>query len=281
MLKTLKLAWLLCMVQFCAMPCLANNSNLDPATELITWGVTPLANGRLHLAWAKPVLDALSKRTGLKVEFGSARTLSLFLENVVDGEYDIVNLPTHIALYLMRYHGFKPVVRLKANASIVLISKKVGMGGGFSNFSKVDLVLPDPISLAGFLAEDYFLSEGSQISIRYMDNHWQVIEGVLKEPAKIGAVVDILLKFISQGTRQQIEVLHRFETQFILSNIMLVRPGTSEIFIERLQYGLEGDFPNSPIYEIRPVAVEDFNGSFDRLNKYIESIRERMPGLHQ
>jgi len=280
MLNTLKLVGMLCIVQICAMACLASEPNNKPATDLLTWGVTPLANGRLHLIWAKPVIENLTKRTGLKVEFASARNLSLFLESVVRGEYDVVNLPLHIALYLMHHHNFKPVVRLKANANIILISKKLEFGGGFTDLSRMSLVLPDRISMAGFLAQDYFLSQDTNISVSYTDNHWQVVEEVLKGQEKIGAVVNTLLDVVSAGTRQQITVLHSFETEWVLANIMLVRPGTSEILIKRLQYGLEGEYPNSPIYEIEAVSKEDLNRDFNQLDEYVEIIRERMPQLH-
>ncbi|MBI5379823.1 MAG: phosphate/phosphite/phosphonate ABC transporter substrate-binding protein [Nitrospirae bacterium] len=104
----------------------ASPVSADPETpsRTLTFGVLPVQSSVKLAGMFAPLLDHLSRETGVPFVFKTAPNFSAFLERVARGEYDVVYLAPNHYVRAHDQQGYQPLVRADEKTPSVLVVRK-------------------------------------------------------------------------------------------------------------------------------------------------------------
>lgn len=243
-------------------------------------GVSPWTSGQLLQAWMQPVLDHVEQETGYNYQFKSGPNLHGYVVRVVQEEFDLVMIPMHMGLFLVEHFDFKPLVFVRADVNVMLVSHKEAKYEQLSDLNGAEIGIADPISITGFFTEELLKQHYINFNIRYYGHHWKLTDGIIKKDIVVAPIVGNHVKQKSGKTSEQLKIIHLFPEN--LDGIMLLPPDTPLPEVKKLQAVLAAFEPSdhSMIKRIDAVTKKELDQWRDMMKKYFPEMKRRIKSLH-
>lgn len=161
----------------------------------IVFGVVPQQSPSILIEKWTPVVNYLSKTTGLNVVLNIEKSIPEFEKNLNNGVYDIAYMNPHHYIVAKEKQGYMALVRDSNMIVGILVSRKdVTMDA--IDFSKMKYLFPTPLAFAATLLTKYEIDEKYGIdidkncSIKYVNSHDSVYKGVARGIGDIGGGIE-------------------------------------------------------------------------------------------
>jgi len=185
------------------------SSTLSAQSEEMTFGIVPQqAASKLARLWS-PVLDYVSRQSGIKIQFATAKDIPTFEQHLDAGEYDFAYMnPYHFTVF-NRHPGYQAVVRARdKEIKGIIVVRKDSPIQSIEEFDQMTLAFPAPAAFAAsILPRSELLSRGLDFQSRYVSSHDSVYLAVAKGIYPAGGGVIRTFKNIAPEIRDQLRVL--------------------------------------------------------------------------
>jgi len=185
--------------------------NLDKNREIqtLTFGIVPQQSAsQLAKLWI-PILNYLSKKTGYKFQFKTAKNIPIFEKRVSQGEYDIAYMnPYHYTVY-HDAPGYEAIAKAKNKRikGIIVVPKD----SNYSNLEELDghkLAFPSPAAFAAsILTRSEFTRRGIKFEEKYVSSHDSVYRNVASGRMSAGGGVIRTFKNIAPEVNNKLRIL--------------------------------------------------------------------------
>lgn len=174
-----------------------------------TFGIVPQqSSSELVRAWA-PILNYLGDKTGVVLEFATAKDIPTFNQRATKGEYDFIYISPQIYASLhhgpAKYEAFAKE-RDKKLTSIIVVRRdspyKI-----LRDLNNATLAFPSPEALAAIIPQAHFASEGIKVKSKYVSSHESVYLSVAKGVYPGGGGVVRIFDTMPAEIRDQLRVL--------------------------------------------------------------------------
>lgn len=109
----------------CALSCVGPSAAQDKAeTRTLVVGLMPYLSTRTLMANYQPVADALQQSLKQPVTLLTAPNFDVFVERVLNGDYDVALLAPHYARLAIKEYGYAPLLLHKAPIRGILVTGK-------------------------------------------------------------------------------------------------------------------------------------------------------------
>ena len=185
------------------------SSTLSAQSEEMTFGIVPQqAASKLARLWS-PVLDYVSRQSGIKIQFATAKDIPTFEQHLDAGEYDFAYMnPYHFTVF-NRHPGYQAVVRARdKEIKGIIVVRKDSPIQSIEEFDQMTLAFPAPAAFAAsILPRSELLSRGLDFQSSYVSSHDSVYLAVAKGIYPAGGGVIRTFKNIAPEIRDQLRVL--------------------------------------------------------------------------
>jgi phosphonate transport system substrate-binding protein len=182
---------------------------LSAQSEKMTFGIVPQqAASKLARSWS-PLLDYLSRQSGLKIQFATAKDIPTFERQLDAGDYDFAYMnPYHFTVF-NRHPGYQAVARARdKRIKGIIVVRKDSSIQSIEELDQMTLAFPAPAAFAAsILPRSELLSRGLDFKSRYVSSHDSVYLAVAKGIYPAGGGVIRTFKSVAPETRDQLKVL--------------------------------------------------------------------------
>jgi phosphonate transport system substrate-binding protein len=177
--------------------------------RVYSFGVVPQQSAtELAKAWA-PLLEQLSKASGVKLRFATAPDIPAFEKRLAAGQYDFAYMnPYHYSVFHKR-PGYAAFAREKERRlKGIVVVRKDSPYKDIAELRDQSLAFPAPAAFAAtVLVQAEFARVGVAIKPRYVSSHDSVYLGVAKGLYPAGGGVTRTLENMDVEVRDQLRVL--------------------------------------------------------------------------
>jgi phosphonate transport system substrate-binding protein len=172
-------------------------------------GIVPQQNAtKLARLWT-PICNYLSRQTGYRFVFKTAKDIPTFEKRVAAGEYDLAYMnPYHYTVFSVDpgYRAFAKETNKRIQGIIVV--KKDSPIQSISELSGKTLAFPAPAAFAAsVLPRAYFKTNQIEISPRYVSSHDSVYLTVSKNLYPAGGGIQRTFNNMPESIRKQLRIL--------------------------------------------------------------------------
>lgn len=187
------------------------NSSINAAT--LVFGVVPQQSAKkLAETWV-PVFNQLSKATGHKIVFATAKDIPTFEQRLANKEYDIAYMnPYHYVVY-SKQSDYKALVkqRDKKIQGIVVVHKDSPITS-LQALNQQIVAFPAPAAFAASIIPQAVMKElGVIVSPKYVSSHDSVYLNVSRQFMAAGGGVMRTLNAAPENVRNNLKILWRSE----------------------------------------------------------------------
>ncbi len=250
--------------------------------DIYTVGIVPQFDSRqLFRVW-RPILDAVSERTGLRFRIRGAPSIPEFEKEFLNGTFDFAYMNPYHMLLAHNQQQYVPLVRDHGSPLYgVLIVQKNSAINHVQELAGKTVVFPAPNALGASLLMRAELTElyGTNIKPRYVRTHSSVYLNVALAEAAAGGGVQHTWHQQPQQIQDSLRVL--YETRRIPPHPFAAHPSVPEVIQQKIKQALL-DIGHSeqgrallakiPITKIGPASLEDYQplGDLGLDNYYME-----------
>jgi len=213
---------------------------LSAQSEQMTFGIVPQqAASKLARSWA-PLLDYLSRQSGLKIHFATAKDIPTFERHLAAGDYDFAYMnPYHFTVF-NRHPGYQAVARARdKKIKGIIVVRKDSPIQSIEELDHMTLAFPAPAAFAAsMLPRSELLARGLDFQSRYVSSHDSVYLAVAKGIYPAGGGVIRTLKNIAPETRDQLRVL--WTSPGFTPHAIAAHPDVSDAAMAAVQSALVG-----------------------------------------
>lgn len=203
------------------------------------FGVVPqFARETLEATW-RPVLDELTKSTGLEFELVLDNDIAAFEQRLAKGELDFAYCNPYHSLIARQKTKYEPLVRDGGRKlqGILVVRKDSGV----TSLKELDgqtLAFPAPNALAASLVIRAHLKRDQKVSAKavYVKNHDNVYRAVVEGKAKAGGGVMKTLQAQPPEIRDQLTVL--YTTTAMAPHPVIAHPSVDKALQQKVQRAL-------------------------------------------
>ncbi|MGH1441711.1 MAG: phosphate/phosphite/phosphonate ABC transporter substrate-binding protein [Cellvibrionaceae bacterium] len=187
----------------------ANPPSLTDNQTSYSFGVVPQQSAkRLATLWG-PLLSYLSDKTGLKLQFKTAKNIPTFEKRLANGEYDFAYMNPYHFIVFNSNPGYKALaVRKNQAISGIVVARK---GDNIKTLKMLDnktLAFPSPAAFAASILPQAELNNKKiNFSPKYVSSHDSVYLAVAKGLIPAGGGVKRTLNNTSAKVREQLEII--------------------------------------------------------------------------
>lgn len=205
-----------------------------PAEPVYTFGVVPQqATAALAQNWT-PVLDELSRRSGVKLRFATAPDIPEFEHRVATGRYDFAYMnPYHYIVYA-KDPGYRPLARAKdVMLKGVVVVRRDSPIRSLDELAGQTLVFPSPAAFAASLMIKAELRKRHiAFEAKNVKSHESVYLNVAQGFYPAGGGVKRTFELMDPAVAGQLRIL--WTTPGYTSHAIATRPGLDESVRERV-----------------------------------------------
>lgn len=234
----------------------------------LRFGVVPQVDKEtLHASW-RPILDEITKSTGLEFELVLDKDFPSFEARLRKGELDIAYCNAYQALVARQKLKYEPVLT-DSNGALtgILVVRKDSRIANVKALQGATIAFPAPNALAASLAMRAQLKRDEKLDIKplYVKTHDEVYRAVVEGRAMAGGGVHKSLNSQPPEIRDQLSVL--YTTKSIPSHPVVVHPAVEKAIVEKVQKGFlalgeteEGRklLASVPFKKIAPGTIADY-----------------------
>lgn len=149
----------------------------------LTFGVVPQQSAkRLAILWT-PIFEHISKQTGLKVVFSTAKDIPTFEKRLKEGKYDIAYMNPYHYVVFNKSTGYDAIAKqMDKTIKGVIVAKKNGDIKTINDLEGKRLAFPAPASFAATILPQAELNKlGITFTPTYVSSHDSVYLNVSKD----------------------------------------------------------------------------------------------------
>ncbi len=246
------------------------------AQKPVSFGISPWTTPQLLQAWAKPVEEALEKQTGVAYQISSSANLQKFLLAAVDGQFEVLQAPIHLGLYLMRHHQFKGVMFSRAKLKLILVTRKELSIDHLAQLKGTLMAVSGPVAIATLVVKEAISNKLFEAQLAPERNHWQAMEALHKKRTHSAVVVDYLYGRLSQPLKSRLKVLYEFPV--VLDGLVLTPANSSADAQANIRNGLKDFKPHksSLLKGFEVITQQELNEWYEVMNAYVASVHRHM-----
>lgn len=249
-----------------------------------TFGVSPQFEQRKLYAIWKPVVDELSKRTGLTFNLVTTLKIQDFEKAFMRGEFDFSYVNPYHVIQVHDTQGYIPLVADSAPLRGIVVVRKDGpiKNGAELNGKIVAFPSPNALGASLLVRSDLEQIHHAAITPLYVTTHSSVYLHVLKDLAAAGGGVEKTLQEQPEEIKSQLRVI--YTTRACPSHPVTVHPRVAREIREKVRKALlamnetpEGKemLQKIPVKQFIPVDYTDYGVMRAwGLEKYWQPINE-------
>ncbi|MEM0912600.1 MAG: phosphate/phosphite/phosphonate ABC transporter substrate-binding protein, partial [Pseudomonadota bacterium] len=177
--------------------------------ETLTFGVVPQQSAKkLAQSWS-PMLAYLSAKSGVQLEFATAKDIPTFEKRLANGEYDIAYMNPYHFVVFSESAGYQALAK-QLNKSIygIIVVPKDSDIQSLSDLKDKTLAFPAPAAFAATIIPQASLQDaGIDISSQYVSSHDSVYLNVQRGIFPAGGGVVRTLNATRPEVKEQLRVL--------------------------------------------------------------------------
>lgn len=179
------------------------------AARTYTVGIVPQHKASDLAARWVPLLKYLSARTGLRLEFRTARDIPTFERQLLQGEYDFAYMNPFHYVMLQQKAGYHALVRERDRGLHgIIVVRADAKHQHLRELEGQTLAFPAPAAFAASLVTRAHLrSEGIRVTPRFVVSHDSVYHGVANGLFVAGGGIPETLEHLEPRIRSQLRVL--------------------------------------------------------------------------
>lgn len=139
----------------------------DRTTARLVLGVTPYLSTRTLIPIHKPLQQHLKESLETVTEVYTAADFRSFFNGAIQGEYDLVIMPSHFARLAQRDHGFIPLVRYSRGGRGMLMTAKTGGVDKLEALRGQTVAVADRLALAAIVVLGKMKEKGLQPDVDF------------------------------------------------------------------------------------------------------------------
>lgn len=201
--------------------------NVANAADVYTFSVVPQYNVvQLHTEWT-PVLQRISRETGVKFELVLSSSAPKFERALLKGEPDFSLANPYHAVTAKKAQGYIPLLRNANALNGILVVRRDGPYKKIEDLQGKDVGFPAPNAFGASLYIRATLAEKNiQIQPQILNTHGNVYRSILNGGVAAGGGVNHTLNDEPAEVRDQLRVL--YQTPGAASHPLLVHPRVPE-----------------------------------------------------
>lgn len=193
---------------------LTNFFSFSLIAQDIVFGVVPQQSPSVLIEKWTPVMNYLSKKTGLNIILNIEKSIPEFESNLEKGVYDIAYMSPAYYITAHAKQGYKAKFRdTKMVVGILVSTKNIEMNS--KNLSKMKYLFPTPMAFAATLLTKYEIKEkyGVDISkncnVLYVNSHDSVYKGIARNIGDIGGGIERTFSNIpDKETKNKLKIIY-------------------------------------------------------------------------
>lgn len=178
-------------------------------TEKLVFGVVPQQAASKEARQWGPIMNYLSDKTGLHIQFATAPSIPEFEHRLARGDYDIAYMnPYHYTLF-QRHTGYAALAKA-SNRRIkgIMVVKKTSQIDSLHDLKETRLAFPAPLAFAATLLTKAHLQQaGIPFKAHHVSTHDSVYRSVAQGLYPAGGGIMRTLNSLDKGVRDQLRVL--------------------------------------------------------------------------
>lgn len=185
------------LVAFCAVSPEAGAKEVfnSAKARAATFGITPWLKSSVTHIWSRSVQEWLLKVACLDVRFKSAESYESYLRVAIEGQFDVVDVPAHMAALLIQDYGYSPLVYEQLVKAIAVVSRPGEKTLQLDDLTDKSFGLPDQLALVSLVVQEKYHQLGVKSpEFIHFRGHDRVLEAIIKGEVVAGAVVDPLFE---------------------------------------------------------------------------------------
>ena len=190
-------------------------------------GVIPWTDSKLQMSWFSPVKKAIKNSFHDSIQVKSAKDIRQLVVLAIEGEFDVVQVPVHIGMYLIDHYQFRPIVILNGEptsvAQVVLVTSTNSNIHSLTQAAEFSLALGSPLTLTNQIAISWFKKEGLIPTVHFLPNQMHVLQGVIKDKYQSGAIISGMYDTLTPVLKNNLKLIKR--SQVHISGLLVARPG--------------------------------------------------------
>ena len=179
--------------------------------ETLVFGIVPQQSAQTLAKMWVPVMDELSKRTGKRVVFATAKDIPTFEQRLANKEYDIAYMnPYHYVVY-SEGSGYRALAKQsdKQIQGIIVVRNDSALTS-LKDLDGMTLAFPAPAAFAASIIPQAMMKElGISFTPKYVSSHDSVYLNVFHEFSMAGGGVMRTLNGTPAAVRDNLRVLWR------------------------------------------------------------------------
>ncbi len=176
--------------------------------KVYTFGVVPQQSAKKSAQLWTPIFQELSRKTGLNIQFRTAKSIPVFEQRLARGEYDFAYMnPYHYTVF-SRDPGYQAIAKRKdQKIRGIIVVKKGSSITELKELQNKKLAFPSPAAFgATVLPQANFRREDIHILPYYVSSHDSVYLSVARGIFAAGGGVKRTLNNISPEIREQLSI---------------------------------------------------------------------------
>lgn len=175
-----------------------------------SFGIVPQqSSSELVRAWA-PTLGYLGKKTGVTLDFATAKDIPTFEQRAVKGDYDFVYLSPYTYTVMHRSAGAFEAFAKERDKKLkgIIVVRRDSPYKTLRDLNHTTLAFPAATAIAAtVIPQAHFQSEGIKVQSKYVSSHESVYLTVAKGVYPAGGGVVRTLDTMPTATRDQLRIL--------------------------------------------------------------------------
>lgn len=238
---------------------------------------------RIHDTW-HPILKAIEKQTGIRLELKGLQSITEFEKQLEKGEFDFAYMNPYHLIMANNAQGYRPILRDHSGQlqGILVVAKDSNITE-LRQLQNKTVAFPSPNALGASLLMRAELHDEFNLTIQplYVKSHDSVYLNVALKQTPAGGGVEKTLEAQSAQVRSQLRVLYR--TRKVSAHPIAVHPRVAEEItqkliaafqqLEKTQTG-KALLHKIPIHDIGPATLSDYESlNAMRLDRFYEAAQ--------
>lgn len=211
-------------------------ANAVHAENSYSVGVVPQFEARRIAEIWQPILDEVSKQSGIRLRLKASSSIPVFEKQLSKGEFDFAYMNPYHAIVANKNKGYKPLLRdIGRRLFGIIVVKKDSTMQSISELDGKVVAFPAPNSLGAALIPRAEFARKFKIKVDevYVQSHSSVYLNVLLSKVAAGGGVQKTLSQQPEKVRNQLRVLHR--TVKVSPHPLAVHPRVPKIIQEKIK----------------------------------------------
>jgi len=192
------------------------------------------------IPWVSPnIAHYFSQKIGdnfkdncIDILFNSASNYSQYLDKALKNSFDLLDVPPHIASYLVRYYKYKFVISEAVPAQTYLVTSAVSSIDSISDVDNKEVGFPDPLAMVTYIAKADFFND-VDVEIKYYSSHDKILKDILANKIDAGVIYSFLYNQMSEDLKANYRIVKKHHLS--ISGNVIAHPTLSEKEILSLQ----------------------------------------------